>query len=662
MLRFTTTTFVALAAVLAAGSASAQQARWLDGGFGFVPGLACVTGNAETELTTFTGYWGTLDGSFPRTGDVSYIRAVGAVVGNPCSGGDAVGFDFFPPAGASVAVSAQNPVRCIGTRLSDGFTTTTDPNIHCSQTPSNGTNGGLFFGYAVAPRGWAFEIQVPVQFNRELKGLAGPRADNLKVIASSTNGTQHVEAWVTVPLRGIVNYPAPSARYDGVYGQPLAAHYLLTSYVYNYYAAGTAYLEAGTASGVYGPPVTSATIPNTGNGYSVTFNLGLNIAYTGNIYWRTRLVTTTGATFTGTEQSFTANGQTPATYSLTVTKNGTGSGAVTSDPQGLDCGSRCTESFTAATRVTLTASPGPGSQFTAWSGACTGTAPCTVTMNAAANVTATFNALPPVNIGTLEVTPFGLPAGATSSIAVTGPGGFNHAFNIPSGTAASLSDVVAGEYNGVAANVVVGADTWVPRPATPSTAVLGGGRGVISTTYTLGRALTVTKAGAGAGTVASNPAALLCGSTCTSHFPDGETVTLTAAAASGSHFAGWSGDCTGTGSCQLAMNAARSVAATFASAATGDGPAPSDPMSSGGCSTAPAASPMAAVVLLAVLAATRARRRENNARLARAGRAAASGPAGSGGFSSEVDLLQRQRGTEAAAGRRKTAKLLLTRW
>src|SRR5258707_10215362 len=99
MLRFTTTTFVALAAVLAAGSANAQQARWLDGGFGFVPGLACVTGNAETELTTFTGYWGTLDGSFPRTGDVSYIRAVGAAVGNPCSGGDAVGFDFFPPAG-----------------------------------------------------------------------------------------------------------------------------------------------------------------------------------------------------------------------------------------------------------------------------------------------------------------------------------------------------------------------------------------------------------------------------------------------------------------------------------------------------------------------------------------------------------------------------------
>jgi len=608
MHRFTTTRFVALTCVLfAAGSASAQQAKWLDGGFGFVQGLACVTWNAETEVTTYTGYWGTTDGSFPKTGDVSYIRGVAAVVGNPCSGSDAIGFDFFPPPGASVAVSAQNPVRCIATRLSDGATFTTDPNIHCSQTATAGTNGGLFFGWANLPRAYAFEIQVPVQFNKELKGIAGPAADRLKVITSTSNGTKLVEAWVNVPLRAIVNYPAPSAVYDGAYGG--AAHYLLTSYVYNYYAAGTAYIDAGTASGTYGPPLAPAPIPNTANGYWVTVNLGLNTAYTGNIYWRTRFVTAAGATFTGTEQAFTANGQPVPTYSLNVMKNGTGSGGVASDPQGLDCGATCTKTFTAATRVTLTASAGPGSQFAAWGGACTGTAPCIVAMNSNNNVTATFNALPPVTTGSLEISPSGLPSGATSSIAVTGPAGFNRTFNIPSGMAQSVSDVAAGQYNGVAANVVVGADTWVPRPATPSTAVLGGGKGVISTNYTLGRALTVTKAGAGAGTVTSNPAALSCGSTCTASFPDGETVTLTAAAAAGSNFGGWSGDCTGTGSCQVAMSAARSVTATFAPVATADGgaPAPSPAKSGGGCSTGPAAIPMAAV-LLAALAATRARR------------------------------------------------------
>jgi uncharacterized protein (TIGR03382 family) len=261
-------------------------------------------------------------------------------------------------------------------------------------------------------------------------------------------------------------------------------------------------------------------------------------------------------------------------------------------------------------------------------------------MNSNNDVTATFNALPPVTTGSLEISPSGLPSGATSSIAVTGPGGFNRTFSIPSGMAQSVSDVAAGQYDGVAANVVVGADTWVPRPATPSTAVLGGGKGVISTTYALGRPLTVTKAGAGAGTVTSNPAALSCGATCMASFPDGETVTLTAAPAAGSSFGGWSGGCTGTGSCQLAMSAARSVTATFAPVATADGgvpdggvpvggapdggapdggapdggapdgggPALSPAKSGGGCSTGPAAIPVAAV-LLTMLAVTRARRR-----------------------------------------------------
>jgi len=40
-------------------------------------------------------------------------------------------------------------------------------------------------------------------------------------------------------------------------------------------------------------------------------------------------------------------------------------------------------------------------------------------------------------------------------------------------------------------------------------------------------------------------------------------VTLTARAARGSTFVGWSGACTGTGSCAVTMNAAKSVTATF---------------------------------------------------------------------------------------------------
>jgi aryl-phospho-beta-D-glucosidase BglC (GH1 family) len=82
------------------------------------------------------------------------------------------------------------------------------------------------------------------------------------------------------------------------------------------------------------------------------------------------------------------------------------------------------------------------------------------------------------------------------------------------------------------------------------------------------RALTLTKAGAGNGTVTSSPAGINCGSTCTANYPSGTSVTLAAAVASGSTFAGWSGACTGTGTCTVSMTAARSVTATFNSSVT----------------------------------------------------------------------------------------------
>ncbi|HQR18044.1 MAG TPA: DUF4214 domain-containing protein [Gemmatimonadales bacterium] len=80
--------------------------------------------------------------------------------------------------------------------------------------------------------------------------------------------------------------------------------------------------------------------------------------------------------------------------------------------------------------------------------------------------------------------------------------------------------------------------------------------------------LTVSKAGSGAGTVTSNPVGINCGATCSFPFGDATVVSLTAAADAGSTFAGWSGDCTGTGACSVTMSQARSVAATFVVADT----------------------------------------------------------------------------------------------
>jgi YD repeat-containing protein len=77
------------------------------------------------------------------------------------------------------------------------------------------------------------------------------------------------------------------------------------------------------------------------------------------------------------------------------------------------------------------------------------------------------------------------------------------------------------------------------------------------------RSLSVVKSGTGSGTVASLPAGISCGLTCAHAFAEGENVTLTATADSGSAFAGWSGDCSGTGACQVSLDASRSVTATF---------------------------------------------------------------------------------------------------
>ncbi len=69
--------------------------------------------------------------------------------------------------------------------------------------------------------------------------------------------------------------------------------------------------------------------------------------------------------------------------------------------------------------------------------------------------------------------------------------------------------------------------------------------------------------GSGTGSVTSLPAGIGCPGTCSASFPGNSSVTLTAKAAAGSTFSGWSGDCTGTGKCVVLMSSARSVVATF---------------------------------------------------------------------------------------------------
>ena len=78
---------------------------------------------------------------------------------------------------------------------------------------------------------------------------------------------------------------------------------------------------------------------------------------------------------------------------LTTITHGTGSGIITSNPIGISCGTSstdCTEGFIQGTTVTLSATPDTGSVFGGWSGGCSGTGACEVTMNADITVAATL--------------------------------------------------------------------------------------------------------------------------------------------------------------------------------------------------------------------------------------------------------------------------------
>ncbi|NVN92787.1 MAG: hypothetical protein HXX11_19625 [Desulfuromonadales bacterium] len=99
------------------------------------------------------------------------------------------------------------------------------------------------------------------------------------------------------------------------------------------------------------------------------------------------------------------------TYPLTVSKVGSGVGTLSSDPEGIDCGTDCSESYSSDTTVTLTATPEAGSHFSGWGGSCTGSGSCAPVMSSTRTVTAEFSINDDVRI---IDTPYGTLANAYS--------------------------------------------------------------------------------------------------------------------------------------------------------------------------------------------------------------------------------------------------------
>jgi hypothetical protein len=76
-------------------------------------------------------------------------------------------------------------------------------------------------------------------------------------------------------------------------------------------------------------------------------------------------------------------------YTVTASRVGTGSGTITSDIGGIDCGTSCTAIVDAGEVITLTATPDAGSEFAGWTNAICAN-PCALNLGSDFPITANF--------------------------------------------------------------------------------------------------------------------------------------------------------------------------------------------------------------------------------------------------------------------------------
>ena len=264
-----------------------------------------------------------------------------------------------------------------------------------------------------------------------------------------------------------------------------------------------------------------------------------------------------------------AQASSAAEVKLSVAKTGTGAGAVTSTPAGIDCGATCATEFAEGEVVSLAAKADAGSSFAGWGGACAGAGACEVTMTEAKAVTAEFSKAGPA-FHTLKVT-------------VTGEGSVSADSGTISGCTSSGGAACEGSYEEGATvtltetpdpgNLFQGWGTPQCDESTAETCVvtIGAGDEDVAAAFEAEPApgIPLTVAVEGPGTVTSDVGLISCSPFCEDEYPEGTKVTLTASPNEGSLFMAWK-HCDAGGingrQCTVTMSKAKAVSAVFGTA------------------------------------------------------------------------------------------------
>lgn len=253
---------------------------------------------------------------------------------------------------------------------------------------------------------------------------------------------------------------------------------------------------------------------------------------------------------------------------LTITKTSVAGkiGGVKQDGLGAFCDATClsaTRLSVGGASTTLSPQSTDANTTWTWGGACTGSAaggPCTISMATDQAVTITYR---PIT------------APITVAIAGTGSG------SIVSNAAGISCTATAGVASGTCtAPFAYGSSVTLTATATSGSTFTGwsapcSGTGTCTVTADAAKTVTATfqpsaatftltasVTGTGTGSVVSAPT-IACPGVCSADYASGSTASVTQGAGAGSRFVGWSGVCTGTGSCSPVMTANRSVTAVF---------------------------------------------------------------------------------------------------